>query len=116
MVVSANTANLAFEATCASSRVSLHDNGNTTEAKERLHRAAATGLLSSNLSSPLHPAYDMTVTKAELTRDMVEAVGLTLREAKVMVDAFFSEIAACLIRDEEVKLSDFRGRSGQCAD
>lgn len=31
----------------------------------------------------------MTATKAELTRDIVEAVGLTQREAKEMVDAFF---------------------------
>ena len=49
----------------------------------------------------------MTVTKAELTRDIVEAVGLTQREAKEMVDAFFSEIAACLMRGEDVKLSGF---------
>ena len=49
----------------------------------------------------------MTITKAELTREIVESVGLTQREAKAMVDAFFSEIAACLIRGEEVKLPGF---------
>ena len=49
----------------------------------------------------------MTITKAELTWEIVEAVGLTQREAKEMVDAFFSEIAACLVRGEEVKLAGF---------
>ena len=49
----------------------------------------------------------MTITKAELTREIVEEVGLTQREAKAMVDAFFSEITACLIRSEEVKLPGF---------
>lgn len=57
--------------------------------------------------SPTHPMLTMTITKAELTREIVEAVGLTQREAKEMVDAFFSEIAACLMRGEEVKLSGF---------
>ena len=49
----------------------------------------------------------MTLTKAELTREIVEAVGLTQREAREMVDAFFSEIVTCLIRGEEVKLAGF---------
>ena len=57
--------------------------------------------------SPTHPMLTMTITKAELTREIVEAVGLTQREAKEMVDAFFSEITVCLIRGEEVKLSGF---------
>ena len=60
-----------------------------------------------DLSSPIHLTHTMTITKAELTREIVEGVGLTQREAKEMVDAFFSEITACLIRGEEVKLSGF---------
>lgn len=56
---------------------------------------------------PIDPVIKMTITKAELTREIVEAVGLTQREAKAMVDAFFSEITACLIRGEEVKLPGF---------
>ena len=56
---------------------------------------------------PIHPALDMTVTKAELIRTIVDTVGLTQREAKEMVDAFFSEITMCLIRGEEVKLAGF---------
>ena len=36
---------------------------------------------------PIHPALDMTVTKAELIRTIVDTVGLTQREAKEMVDA-----------------------------
>jgi len=55
----------------------------------------------------IHPVTKMTMTKAELTREIVEAVGLTQREAREMVDAFFSEIAACLMRGEEVKLAGF---------
>lgn len=49
----------------------------------------------------------MTITKAELTREIVEGVGLTQREAREMVDAFFAEIAESLIRGEEVKLAGF---------
>jgi integration host factor subunit alpha len=55
----------------------------------------------------IHPVFDMTITKAELTREIVDAVDLTQREAKDMVDAFFAEITACLIRGEEVKLAGF---------
>ena len=56
---------------------------------------------------PTRPALDMTITKAELTREIVDTVGLTQREAKDMVDAFFSEITMCLIRGEEAKLAGF---------
>ena len=56
---------------------------------------------------PIDPVTKMTITKAELTREIVEAVGLTQREAKAMVDAFFSEITMCLIRGEEVNLPGF---------
>ena len=49
----------------------------------------------------------MTLTKAELTQTVVGGVGLNQREAKEMVDAFFSEISACLVGREGVKLSGF---------
>ena len=49
----------------------------------------------------------MTLTKAELTQTVVDGVGLNQREAKEMVDAFFSEISTCLACCEDVKLSGF---------
>lgn len=49
----------------------------------------------------------MTLTKSELTDSLVEGIGLNHREAKDMVEAFFSELAACLESGEEVKLSGF---------
>ena len=49
----------------------------------------------------------MTITKAELTQALVDGVGLNQREAKDMVEAFFSEISACLVSGQEVKLSGF---------
>ena len=39
---------------------------------------------------PIHPSLNMTVTKAELTREIVDGMGLTQREAKEMVDAYHS--------------------------
>ena len=74
-------------------------------AKELRHGTVRVSLLSSTLLNL--SLLNMTVTKAELTRKIVEAVGLTQYEAKDMVDAFFSEIAAYLMRGEEVKLSGF---------
>ena len=56
---------------------------------------------------PMHPSLNMTVTKAELTREIVDGMGLSQREAKEMVDAFFAEICECLTRGEEVKLPGF---------
>ncbi len=49
----------------------------------------------------------MTLTKYELTQTVVDGVGLNQREAKEMVDAFFSEISTCLAGCEDVKLSGF---------
>ncbi len=49
----------------------------------------------------------MTLTKHELTQTVVDGVGLNQREAKEMVDAFFSEISTCLAGCEDVKLSGF---------
>ncbi|MGE0311475.1 MAG: integration host factor subunit alpha [Lautropia sp.] len=49
----------------------------------------------------------MTLTKAELAEMLFEQVGLNKREAKDMVETFFDEIGAALIRGESVKLSGF---------
>lgn len=49
----------------------------------------------------------MTLTKADLTEALFEKVGLNQREAKEMVEAFFTEISDCLERGEEVKLAGF---------
>jgi integration host factor subunit alpha len=49
----------------------------------------------------------MTLTKADLAEQIYDKVGLNNREAKAMVEAFFTEISECLERGEEVKLSGF---------
>ena len=51
------------------------------------------------------PAF--TLTKAALADMLFERVGLNKREAKDMVEIFFEEISAALIRGESVKLSGF---------
>ncbi len=48
-----------------------------------------------------------TLTKAELADLLFEKVGLNKREAKDMVECFFDEIRAALVKGEEVKLSGF---------
>ncbi|MDO4637734.1 MAG: integration host factor subunit alpha [Lautropia sp.] len=48
-----------------------------------------------------------TLTKAALADMLFERVGLNKREAKDMVETFFDEISAALIRGESVKLSGF---------
>lgn len=50
-----------------------------------------------------------TVTKLDLTQSIIDGIGLTNREAKEMVEAFFGEIGACLEAGEEVKISGFGG-------
>ncbi|WP_018991708.1 integration host factor subunit alpha [Aromatoleum toluclasticum] len=49
----------------------------------------------------------MTLTKADLTQRIADAIGLNKREASEMVEAFFEEIAAALAGGEDVKLSGF---------
>lgn len=49
----------------------------------------------------------MTLTKADLSEQLYERVGLNNREAKEMVEAFFQEISDCLVHGEEVKLAGF---------
>ncbi|MGE0801690.1 MAG: integration host factor subunit alpha [Lautropia sp.] len=48
-----------------------------------------------------------TLTKAELAEMLFQQVGLNKREAKDMVETFFDEISAALVRGESVKLSGF---------
>ena len=48
-----------------------------------------------------------TLTKAELAEMLFDQVGLNKREAKDMVETFFDEISAALVRVESVKLSGF---------
>jgi integration host factor subunit alpha len=49
----------------------------------------------------------MTLTKAELIDTLCSHVGLNQREAKEMVEALFEELAGCLERGQEIKLSGF---------
>jgi len=53
------------------------------------------------------PRQQSTLTKAELAEMLFEQVGLNKREAKDMVETFFDEISAALVRGESVKLSGF---------
>ena len=49
----------------------------------------------------------MTVTKAELAREIYERSGINKREAMDMVNIFFDTIRAKLASGEEVKISNF---------
>jgi len=49
----------------------------------------------------------MTLTKLELVHAVVSNLGITQREGREMVEAFFSEIMTSLEAGEEVKLSGF---------
>jgi integration host factor subunit alpha len=53
------------------------------------------------------PRQQTTLTKAELAEMLFDQVGLNKREAKDMVETFFDEISAALVRGESVKLSGF---------
>ncbi len=53
------------------------------------------------------PRQSTTLTKAELAEMLFNEVGLNKREAKDMVETFFDEISAALVRGESVKLSGF---------
>ncbi|WP_322998926.1 integration host factor subunit alpha [Castellaniella sp.] len=50
---------------------------------------------------------DRTLTKAHLAELLFEQVGLNKREAKDVVDTFFSEVRDALVQGVEVKLSGF---------
>lgn len=61
----------------------------------------------SNASFPEAAADSAALTKAEMADVLFDQVGLNKRESKEMVDAFFDELRACLVRGEMVKLSGF---------
>ena len=48
-----------------------------------------------------------TLTKADMAAKLFEDIGLTKREAKEIVEAFFEEIRAELENNQQVKLSGF---------
>ncbi|MCT2530239.1 integration host factor subunit alpha [SAR92 clade bacterium H921] len=47
------------------------------------------------------------LTKADLAEMLFEELGLNKREAKEIVEMFYSEISAALERNDQVKLSGF---------
>ena len=47
------------------------------------------------------------LTKAQMAERLFEEFGLNKREAKEIVETFFEELAQCLERNEQVKLSSF---------
>ena len=58
-------------------------------------------------ASPEAAADSAALTKAEMADVLFDQVGLNKRESKEMVEAFFDELRACLVRGEMVKLSGF---------
>lgn len=48
-----------------------------------------------------------TLTKLDLAQSIIDGIGLSNREAKEMLEAFFAEISSCLETGEEVKLAGF---------
>lgn len=49
----------------------------------------------------------MALTKAEVSEHLYEELGLSKRDAKLMVEEFFEQIRGCLENGEQVKLSGF---------
>ena len=49
----------------------------------------------------------MALTKADLSENLFEEVGLNKREAKELVDVLFEEVRGALENGEQVKLSGF---------
>ncbi len=49
----------------------------------------------------------MTITKAKMTEQLTDELGLDQKEAKSLVEDFFEEIRAALEQGEQVKLSGF---------
>lgn len=49
----------------------------------------------------------MTLTKADLAKQLDEQIGLTNREAKEIVEFFFQYIGEALIKGQQVKISGF---------
>jgi integration host factor subunit alpha len=49
----------------------------------------------------------MTLTKADLAKQLDEQIGLTNREAKEIVEFFFQYIGDALVKGQQVKISGF---------
>jgi len=49
----------------------------------------------------------MALTKANLAQNLTDVVGFNKRESKDMVEQFYNEISAVLVKGEKVKLSGF---------
>jgi len=49
----------------------------------------------------------MTLTKADLAKQLDEQIGLTNREAKEIVEYFFQYIGDALVKGQQVKISGF---------
>ncbi|MGL4979689.1 MAG: integration host factor subunit alpha [Plesiomonas sp.] len=49
----------------------------------------------------------MALTKAEMAENLFESLGLSKRDAKDLVEAFFEEIRQALENGEQIKLSGF---------
>ena len=49
----------------------------------------------------------MALTKAEMAENLFESLGLSKRDAKDLVEAFFEEIRKALENGEQIKLSGF---------
>lgn len=49
----------------------------------------------------------MTLTKADLAKHLDDAIGLTNREAKQIVDLFFDHMINALVGGQQVKISGF---------
>jgi len=49
----------------------------------------------------------MTITKQDITNHLVDQMGLTFRDSKALVEAFFDQIRETLARGENVNISGF---------
>jgi integration host factor subunit alpha len=88
-------------AVMSSSTIASASEPPSVDGSEDLPSATAAAL------APTPPRQSTTLTKAELAEMLFEQVGLNKREAKDMVETFFDEISAALVRGESVKLSGF---------
>jgi len=77
----------------------------TDRAPARDHETGGVPETAAKPATPPKP--HTTLTKAELAEMLFDQVGLNKREAKDMVETFFDEISAALVRGESVKLSGF---------
>ncbi len=49
----------------------------------------------------------MALTKADMAKSLLNAIGLNKKEPRELVDLFFEELEACLADGEQVRLSGF---------